>query len=252
MARFFISKEQIIRDKVEIVGSDVHHISKVLRLRTGDMVSLADGEGTEYEVKIVAISKDKVECMILNSYQINREPPVELILCQGLPKGDKLELIIQKSVEIGVSRIVPVKCERTVVHLSGDKATKRLDRWQRVAIEAAKQSRRSRVPEISPLMPIENAFELVPDGAVAVMPWEEEKALGLKKVLAGVSKNYNGQVWIFIGPEGGLTQQEADKARSRGVIPVTLGPRILRTETAGIATLAVIMYQLGDLGGIEN
>lgn len=248
MARFFVKDEQVKGVQVFIVGSDVRHISKVLRMQPGDCLTLIDEAGTEYEARITQIAPERITCEIVTETSVNREPPLEVILCQGLPKGDKLELIIQKGVELGVTRIIPVSCTRSVVQLTEEKAAKRRERWQRVALEAAKQCRRNKVPEVSPLTGFDEALQLIPDGVLAVIPWEDAVGTGLKKVLR--SYNNRGQVWIFIGPEGGFTEAEIEKARGKGVVPVTLGRRILRTETAGIAAITMVLYQLGDLGGM--
>jgi len=182
------------------------------------------------------------------SREVPGEPALKVILVQGLPKGDKFDLIIEKSTELGVSVILPVRSRRTVVNLEAAKVEKRLARWQRIAQEAAKQYGRAVVPRVEPLRDFAQVvMELSPHG-LALIPWEEEKNRSLKEVIAQ-SKGLTGPVTVFIGPEGGFEEEEVMLARQRGANPVSLGPRILRTETAGVAVLAILMYQLGDLGG---
>lgn len=248
MARFFVSEKSILDDGLVITGPDVKHISRVLRLKPGDVVTIATGNGREFDAVIKVITGKEVVCDIIDEKTVSTEPPVRVILYQGLPKGEKMELVIQKSCELGVSRIVPVICERTVVKLDGKKAEDRRERWQRVAEEAAKQSRRTNIPEVALPVPFALALEQMAPEDFALMPWEEENAVGISPLLKGY-KGKNSAIAVFIGPEGGFTQEEAALARSRGIRPVSLGPRILRTETAGIAAVAIILYELGDLGG---
>ena len=258
MARFFVSPEQVQADRIVITGSDVRHISRVLRLGPGDAVTCVDGTGREWTALILEINNHEVTCSIAGEARCQAEPPVRVTLCQGLPKGEKMELIIQKCCELGVHRILPVNCARTIVQLDAKKATQRQVRWQRVAEEAAKQARRGSVPEVAGLVDFASALQQAPKEALAIMPWEDEGQAGLKSLLreprvTGGDYQADGmpgetEVWIFIGPEGGFTAREAEQARQAGCRTVSLGPRILRTETAAIATLALIMYELGDLG----
>lgn len=245
MARFFVLPEQVEGGRVTITGPDVKHISRVLRMGPGDIVTCVDGTGRELTSRIMEINNDTVVCDITGETMSGAEPPVKVTLCQGLPKGEKMELIIQKCCELGVHRIIPVNCARTVVRLDDKKAAQRQVRWQRVAEEAAKQARRRSIPEVAELTDFAASLEQVPPGVPALLPWEEEGQAGFKAALRDCSSS---EVWIFIGPEGGFTAHEADLARRAGCRPVTLGPRILRTETAAIATIALVMYELGDLG----
>lgn len=250
MARFFVLPEQIEGGRVTVTGPDVKHISRVLRLGPGDTVTCVDGTGRELTTRIMEINNDAVVGNIIGETMSRAEPPVRVILCQGLPKGEKMELIIQKCCELGVHRIVPVNCARTVVRLDGKKAVQRQVRWQRVAEEAAKQARRGGIPQVAELTDFAAVLKQVPPGVLALFPWEEEGQAGLKAALREhvAAKEVVQEVWIFIGPEGGFTHEEANLARQAGCRTVTLGPRILRTETAAIATLALVMYELGDLG----
>ncbi|PKM83060.1 MAG: 16S rRNA (uracil(1498)-N(3))-methyltransferase [Firmicutes bacterium HGW-Firmicutes-14] len=250
MARFFVPESSIKGDQVVITGPDVKHIGRVLRLGPGDEIVLSPGNGRRFLTRISEITSREVLCKIISEQEVLTEPPVRVSLYQGLPKGEKMELVIQKTTELGVGRIVPVDCERTVVRLDRKKAAARQARWQRVAEEAAKQSGRTVVPQVSEPVGFETALAGLPAGCLALMPWEEESLTGIRTVLQG---NTNAvEIAVFIGPEGGFSRREAELARVRRVIPVSIGPRIMRTETAGIAAVAVIMYELGDLGGLVN
>lgn len=154
MPRFFVAPEQVKAGKVTITGTDVIHIAKVLRLRVGDLITVLDGRGKVYEAVLEEVSRDEVTCAVIEEKTVVDEPGLKLTLVQGLPKGDKMDFIIQKATELGVSRIIPLACERAVVKLTGDKQQRRLDRWQRIALEAAKQCRRPDIPEVAALATI--------------------------------------------------------------------------------------------------
>lgn len=233
-----------------ITGSDVQHIARVLRLKPGDMIQLSDGCGGEYQAEISALHGDRVVAEIRQEIAMQNEPPLAVYLFQGLPKGEKFEFIIQKCTEIGVQKIFPIAAARSIVHLTREKEEKRRERWQRIAAEAAKQSGRGAVPEIMALMELPEALSSLPAGTTVLMPWEEEETShGLKTLLRSLKTE--GPVVLIIGPEGGLSQAEVDLAREKGAITVSLGPRILRTETAGMVALSLLLYELGDLGGKE-
>ncbi|MDD4238192.1 MAG: 16S rRNA (uracil(1498)-N(3))-methyltransferase [Desulfotomaculaceae bacterium] len=250
MPRFFVSPEQIKSGRVTITGPDVLHIVKVLRLGTGDNLTVLDGRGKVYEAVVEQTGREAVICAVISESDAGDAPAVRITLVQGLPKGDKMDLIVQKATELGVWRLIPLVCERSVVKLIGDKPQRRLERWQRIALEAAKQCRRPDIPEVLPPFEWEEVLTGMPDGTVALIPWEEENLEPLKKALR--ESEPKGDVYVFIGPEGGFASAEVELARSHGIRPVTLGPRILRTETAGLAVLAMILYQFGDLGGKLN
>lgn len=253
MARFFVHEEAIQDNIVFVTGPDVKHIARVLRLEPGDILEICtlDGQAREFRAIIREITNKDVTCVITGEKTGMTEPPVQVTLYQGLPKGEKMEFVIQKSVELGVKRVVPVLCERTVVKLDEKKAADRQKRWQRVAEEAAKQSRRTVIPTVTMPVTFRQAVEQVNSEMLAIMPWEEEQIKGIRPVLTWKAEA-NRNVAVFIGPEGGFSREEADLARARGVVPVSLGPRIMRTETAGIVAVAIILYELGDLGGTAN
>lgn len=247
MPRFFVPAGQIKNDRIHITGNDVNHIARVLRMAPGDKLTVLDGRGNSYEARIEAIAKAEVVCSVVRQMQATGAPPVRITLVQGIPKGDKMDLIIQKSVELGVNRIIPLVCKRSVVKLDQDRSLRRQERWQRIALEAAKQCRRPDVPQVTGPRQLDQVLSGMSSEDLALLPWEEESDRSVKEVLqAGMSP---GETYVFIGPEGGFTPDEAEQARAGGALTVTLGPRILRTETAGLAVLTMILYQWGDLGG---
>lgn len=250
MRRFFIDKKQAERAErfgtVEITGSDVNHIVNVLRMRTGDSILFSATDGREFEAQITKTGPGEVTAEV-KAIRLNAtEPDVSVILIQGIPKGDKMELIIQKSVELGVCGILPVITEHTVVKLSPEDAARKRIRWQRIAEEAAKQCGRGAVPEIFEPEVFRKAVAQRPDGELKILAYENEENNTLKKVLERAGGSYRGPVSLLIGPEGGFSAEEADLAAKCGFEPVSLGKRILRTETAGIAALAGIRYFFED------
>ncbi len=233
MHRFFVDKDRI----PVITGSDVHHIRDVLRLKAGDELKMLDGTGTVYSAKISEIKKERVICDILSSRNEEKTPEVKVTLAQCLPKAKKMDLIVQKCTELGAQRIIPVLSERSIPR-SG-----KLERWKKIAKEAAEQSGRSFIPEISPLTKFEDLLKMKNEFDLALIPWELEKRTTLKKVLTTHHPNHLTTILILIGPEGGFSRDEVERARSAGFIAVSLGPRILRTETAAMAMLSMIDYE---------
>jgi 16S rRNA (uracil1498-N3)-methyltransferase len=229
MHRFFVAQDQI----PVISGSDVHHIKNVLRMKAGDPLELLDGTGQIYSAKISEIKKDKVICDLVSSKHEEKELKVKVTLAQCLPKAKKMDLVVQKCTELGVHEIIPALSERSI-----SKAEKQ-ERWKKIAREAAEQSGRSTIPEILPLTKFEEVLKIKEKFDLALIPWELEKETSLKKVLTNYQTN---RLLILIGPEGGFSRSEIELARSAGFIPVSLGPAILRTETAGMAMLAMINY----------
>lgn len=246
MYQFFVEPDQInVNDKtVIILGADVNHIRNVLRMKAGEEISVCNGQdGREYRCGIVSFEEDRVICELRFIKEENTELPVKVYLFQGLPKADKMELIIQKAVELGVYRIIPVSAKRCVVKLDEGKAAAKVRRWQGIAEAAAKQSRRGVIPEVSGVMSFRRAVEEAAAMDVRLIPYE--LASGMEKTREIISGIAEGQsVAIFIGPEGGFEEQEIQLAADKGIQPVTLGRRILRTETAGMTVLAWIGYVL--------
>lgn len=248
---FFVEPGQIVGDRIIILGSDAHHIANVLRLSPGQRIVVCDGEGYEYRGPIANVAKDAVEVQVASVRKSASEPPLRIILAQGMPKKPEvLELVIQKATELGATRLVPLVSERTVARPREDKLDSRWTRWNRIALEAAKQSRRAKVPQIDKPFTLTQFLDSIPRDAFCLIPWEMEKATGIKEALQWELNNRLPRtVVILIGPEGGFSQEEIDEACRAGVVPVSMGPRILRTETAGITALGIIQYELGDLGG---
>lgn len=234
--------------KLEILGKEAHHIANVLRLKEGTVVGLFDGFGYKAAGILLDVTNERVLVELTHDKVANTEPLVEVTLYQSLPKKDKLELIIQKATELGVKNIVPIITKRTIVHIDNEKARKKMERWNKIAQEACKQSGRAYIPQISE--PI--SFKTMLCGIKAefnIIPYESEDKKGLRQVLRSFKASMPKSVGIFIGPEGGWDKDEVQMAANHGIIPVTLGPRILRTETASLAVLTMILYELGDLGG---
>lgn len=241
MANFFIDKKDIDGSTARITGDEAAHISRVLRMKAGDGLTLCDGEGNFYDAVIESVSAGEVAAEVSRVYPAPTEPGVRITLFQGIPKNPKLEFVVQKATEIGVVRIVPVDTARTVAKLEKENKVLRL---RKIAAEAAKQSRRGIIPEVCDPVPFDRAVELAGELDLAFIPYEEESGLSAKSFLRGKSA---GTLGIFIGPEGGFEPEEAELARSRGITPVTLGPRILRTETAGLVAASLAFYELGDM-----
>lgn len=245
MHRFFIRQEDIFKDGITIEGEDVQHISRVLRLKEGDKIVLCDQSGTDYLVSIADISKHSIRTDIISKEASKGEPSIEVVLYQGIPKSTKMDLIIQKCTEMGITRIVPVMTARTVVKLESDKdEAKKVARWTKIAEEAAKQSARGVVPQIDMPVNLEQALKDSKSLDVVLIPYEWEVEMSVKGALQGKAPK---NVGFFIGPEGGFDTYEIDKAKQNNVIPVTLGNRIMRTETAGFAMLTCIMYEYDQM-----
>ena len=244
MYQFFVSPEQIQGTKAYITGSDFNHIKNVLRMKIGEEIALSNGvDQKEYRVGIVAYTEDTVECELRFIKEDGMELPAEIYLFQGLPKGDKMELIIQKAVELGVHEIIPVSMSRCVVRLDEKKASSKLKRWQTIAEAAAKQSKRGIIPKIHEVLSFEQALSYANDMQVKMLPYELANGMEeTKKVIASIRPGERIAVWI--GPEGGFDKQEVSKASACGFCPISLGKRILRTETAGMTVLSILMYHM--------
>ena len=245
MPRFFVTRSQDAGDEIVIRGNDVNHIKNVLRMHPGDELSISDGQGTDYFCRIKTMEREEIGLSIENSWNSYVELPVHLYLFQGLPKSDKMELIIQKAVELGVYEIIPVRTSRVIVKLDEKKEEKKRARWQQSAEGGAKQSGRGIVPEIKPVMDFKEALDYASSLEGMIIPYE--KAEGMKetrKIISGLKGKKS--IGIFIGPEGGFDPKEVEAAMGAGASPVTLGRRILRTETAGLAMLSVLMVEFEE------
>lgn len=245
MQRFFVEPHQIDEEahQIHITGSDVNHISNVLRMKTGEELWISDGSKYEYRCTIENFEPDEVLLHIVYSQEPEYELPCRIYLFQGLPKADKMELIIQKAVELGAYEIIPVETKRCVVKLDGRKSAKKTARWQQIAESAAKQSKRMLIPNVHEVLTFREALKYAESMDVRLVPYELARGMQeTKEILAGIEPGQS--VGIFIGPEGGFEEKEIEAAIEGGAKPITLGRRILRTETAGLAILSVLMFQL--------
>lgn len=244
MYHFFVKPEQIGPREIRIEGGDVNHIRNVLRMEAGEQITVSSGEDKkEYRCEILRLEEDAVTAKIMWVEESGAELPAKLYLFQGLPKGDKMELIIQKAVELGAWEIIPMSTRRTVVKLDKKKEESRLKRWNAISESAAKQSKRMIVPEVKPVMTFDRAVEYAASFDVKLIPYElAEDMEKTRKLFSGIRPGQSAA--IFIGPEGGFDETEIDLAEKSGLQPVTLGRRILRTETAGMAVLSHLMFQL--------
>lgn len=247
MSRFFVETSDIQGNNIYITDkNDIHHIKKVLRLKPGSEVDISDKMDWEYRAEIEKIQDEQVVLLILDKQKFAREPETKITLYQGIPKGGKMEEIIQKSVELGVYSIVPVFMDRTVVVDKGNFA-KKMNRWQKISDEAVKQCRRGIIPQVEEPVDFEQAVDRLANYDVVVFPYENEENRTIKDCL----KNYlsmrrgnSAEAAVIIGPEGGFSQKEAEMLAEQNILSVSLGKTILRTETAGPATIAMIMYEL--------
>ncbi|MBE7064258.1 MAG: 16S rRNA (uracil(1498)-N(3))-methyltransferase [Ruminococcaceae bacterium] len=263
MARFFVSSDHIEYDdagcakNVLIKGTDVRHIKDVLRMSVGDTVTLCDSCGNEYVCSISDICNDFITTSVISAARCGSEPRIAIVLCQGIAKGEKMDFIIQKNVELGLNEIIPVLTEHTVVKFANAKdAEKKQIRWQRISEEAAKQCGRGVVPIVGMPDSYKNVIDRITSDddtstTLYIMPYENETDRTLKTVLYENKDFLNEggsikRICVFIGPEGGFSKKETEYAVSKGFTTVTLGKRILRTETAGMATVAAIRYEIGD------
>lgn len=244
MYQFFVEPGQIQGREILIRGSDVNHIRNVLRMRVGEELSVSNGvDGREYRCHIAEFMEDVIRCELRFIKEEGTELPSRIYLLQGLPKADKMELIIQKAVELGAYQIVPVATRRSVVKLDAKKAASKVSRWQAIAEAAAKQSRRGIIPRVQQVMDWKQALDYVKELQVRLIPYELAEDMGRTREI--LEKLEPGQdIAVFIGPEGGFEEEEIAGAMEAGVIPITLGKRILRTETAGMTVLSWLMYHL--------
>ncbi len=244
MYQFFVEPGQIQGKRAVIRGGDVNHIKNVLRMKPGDELALSNGtDGKEYRVGIVSLGEDEIECELRFIREDAIELPCRVYLFQGLPKGDKMELIIQKAVELGACQVIPVAMARSVVRLDEKKAAAKVKRWQTISEAAAKQSKRGIIPDVPKVMTYQEALAYAKDMEVKLLPYELAEGMErTKKLIEGISPGQ--RVAILIGPEGGFAPEEVALAEQAGFEAVTLGKRILRTETAGMALLSILMYHL--------
>ena len=241
MPRFFV-EGQPENGMLFLRGEDAHHAGRVLRLRPGEAVTLCDGRGTDHDCTVESVEKDAVACRVVSSHPADTEPHQRLTLYMALPKGDKMEFIVQKAVELGAAEIVPYLSKNCVSR--PDKTDKKVERWRKIAVEAAKQCGRGVLPAVHPVLPVAEAIARAAQSETALFLYENEKKTGLRDALAGgVGKT----VSLMDGPEGGFAPEEAAAAQAAGLVSVSLGTRILRCETAPVAALAAVLYAGGNM-----
>ena len=245
MYHFFAEHENISEDYIDIRGGDVNHIKNVIRLKAGDEVLISSGDNYDYLCVIEELNDTVVTTKIIEKREKNNELPVKVYLFQGLPKADKMELIIQKMVELGAYEIIPVSMKRSVVKLDDKKAKSKTTRWNAISESAAKQSKRSIIPQVSEVLTFKQALEKAGELDVLLLPYECAEGMDYTRRLVSDIKPGNS-VGIFIGPEGGFDKAELELARSAGCDIITLGKRILRTDTAGMMLMSVIMYNMEE------
>ena len=244
MYRFFLAEP--FAPLLRITGSDAHHISHVLRMKKGEALQIVSLDQVAAVMKITAFGEGWVDVALDHELTEAHEPTVRITLIQGLPKQDKMEWVIQKAVELGVTEILPAMMEHSVVRIDAAKAARKTERWQKIAEAAAKQSKRDIIPRIALPEPLP-AILRVCDADLKLLPYEAEGSRGLREALRA-SGDVRSAAFV-IGPEGGISQAEYALAAELGFLPVSLGPRILRTETAALAALSAILYETGNLGG---
>ena len=246
MHRFFVP--QLYNEEMHIEGVDARHISKVLRMQPGAQLQIVSDDGVSAVAEITAIDSERVTVRCLEKLAESHEPRVKLVLAQGLAKGEKMDFIIQKAVEMGAYSLIPVAMEHSVVRLDGAKAAKKVERWQKIAESAAKQSKRDIIPEVQP---VQSMAEMLAKCAcqTKIIAYECEDRLSLKTALKAAEEAGGiSELLLIIGPEGGISEGELEQARQAGAVPVSLGRRILRAETAGLVAISAIFYETGDLG----
>ena len=247
MYHFFSSPENIDGEKVRITGSNVNHIKNVLRMKPGDELLVSDGAGTDYTCALESMNDEEIICAVTGKGESLSEPTVKFYLFQGLPKADKFEHIIQKSVELGVYEIIPVKTARSIVKYDDKKAGAKKERWGKISESAAKQSRRGIVPQVKDICTFDEAVRFVSDEkngiSMGIIPYENFKDMNAtREILSEIRPGMS--VAIFVGPEGGFEEQEVMKANAAGIRSISLGNRILRTETAPLMLLSILTFAL--------
>lgn len=247
MHKFFANCEMVNDSYATITGDDVKHIYKVLRLNCGDEVVINNEQGKEYLGEIEEITKQYVKVKIIEEIEINSESNLNITLFQGLPKSTKMDLVVQKCTELGVNTFVPIITSRVDVKLKGE--FKKLDRLQRIALEACKQCKRAKVPKVLEPIDFKEMIKSLEDMDLVVVPYENATGNGIRTMKNLIKKNALKNVAIIVGPEGGFEEEEIEALEEKKAYIVTLGPRILRTETAGFVCVSLIQYELGDLGG---
>jgi len=245
MARFYVPDPRIEKGLLKVDGSEVRHIRRVLRLKVGDRLVLFDGSAKEYEGIIVEESPSSVVIKVQGIFSPSKESPLEITLAQSLLKGEKMEYLIQKATELGIKKIIPFFSSRSVPLLDKSKKLRRYHRWEKIAIEACKQCGRITVPKVEPLQNYSEMLGMASSEALRLILWEKE-GQGLKEILK--ESKERTKIFFVVGPEGGMSDEEVEEARRAGFIPINLGKRVLRSETASVCLLSILQYERGDLG----
>ncbi|GGA20388.1 16S rRNA (uracil(1498)-N(3))-methyltransferase [Paenibacillus physcomitrellae] len=254
MQRYFIPPEQFGEQQVQVTGEDARHITKVMRGKPGDKFIVSDGQGRVVLAELSLLEPEGVTAVILETIEDTSEPRIKVDIAQSLPKGDKMETVIQKCTEIGAAAFVPFLSERTIVQYDERKEEKRIARWSKIAKEAAEQAHRSRIPDVGQPVKWKKLLELFDGYDLVCMCYEKELGEQLRDIVqpfaASLGPEVSSRVLVVVGPEGGFTEEEVAEAEAAGAKSVGLGRRILRTETAGMAALTCILYETGEMGGV--
>lgn len=246
MYHFFVEEKQIYDNEIDLLGEDVNHCMNVLRLKVGEQIILCDQRGTDYKCSIESLTKERIRCKILSKEKSISELPVQISLYQGAPKQDKMESIIMKSVELGVYDITPVYMKRSIVKYDDKKEAKKTDRWQAIALAAAKQSKRGIIPKVYQPLTFQELMKELSDFDLILVPYENQKGMDeTRNVIQSIRSGY--RIAVVIGPEGGFDESEIRDVQQLDARIITLGNRILRTETASPAILAMITYQIEEV-----
>ncbi|SEN08486.1 16S rRNA (uracil(1498)-N(3))-methyltransferase [Paenibacillus sp. OV219] len=256
MQRYFVTPEQLQDNRVVLTGDDAHHVVRVMRMEAGDSIIVSDGQSRVAEAVIRTLSPSNVEAEVSEWLQDSSEPLWSVTVAQSLPKGDKMEIVIQKGTEIGAVSFVPFQSQRMIVQYDDKKEAKRLERWGKIAKEAAEQAHRSRIPAIEAVASWKALIKLIQAYDLALFCYEKEGGgLGLRDAISAQRARHGWgseerSILLIVGPEGGFTEREAGEAEEAGAVIVGLGKRILRTETAAMVGLACLMYESGEMGGV--
>lgn len=247
MRHFFTDQSGTVGSALEITGSDAKHIKNVLRLKPGDKVGLFDGKGFEYEARISALFSDRVELSVIRSFPSASEPSVQIIVAQALLKDKKMDGLVRQLTELGIAKWIPFVAKRSVPRPGKDRMKTRMERWEKIAKEAVKQCKRSSIPEIDSAGSFENVLDMGKACDLKIIFWENEPESFNFKFSSHYDKLYD-KILVMLGPEGGFTLEEAEMARAYGFVTASLGPRILRAETATIAACTLLQFFFGDMG----
>jgi 16S rRNA (uracil1498-N3)-methyltransferase len=244
MSRFYVPQPQIEKGMIRVEGGEVRHIRRVLRLNAGDTLTIFDGSGTEHEGVIMELGPTAARIMIHRSSSPQRDSLLEITLAQSLLKGEKMDTLVQKATELGVTGIVPFSSSRSIPLLEKRQEMKRHLRWEKISVEASKQCGRGVLPKVWPIQDYPEVLELAPQDSLKLILWERE-GLGLKEVLR---RSKERRIFFAVGPEGGFSEREVEEAKRKGFTPVLLGKRILRSETTSLSLLSILQYEWGDIG----